>query len=62
MKSCCKECPWKVRNNNNNVFIGHSKKFNKKHNCHMIPSEVTGGVWEIKEQYQCLGNKKFLEK
>ena len=20
MKSCCKECPWKVRNNNNNVW------------------------------------------
>ena len=59
MKNCCKECPWEVRNNNNNTFINHSKKWGKKHNCHMIPPKITGGVWEIKKAYQCLGNKNF---
>ncbi len=60
MKKCCGECPWKVRNKNNDSFIEHSKKFIKKHNCHMISPDLTGGVWEIKEKYQCVGNKKFL--
>ena len=31
MKKCCGECPWKVRNNNNDAFIEHSKKVIKKH-------------------------------
>ena len=61
MKKCCGVCPWKVRNNNNDAFIEHSKKFIKKHNCHMIPSKLTGGVWNIKKEYQCNGNKKFLD-
>ena len=26
----------------------------------MIPSKLTGGVWDIKKEYQCVGNKKFL--
>lgn len=60
MKKCCGECPWKVRNRNNDSFIRHSKKFIKKHNCHMVPSNLTGGVWDIKKEYQCFGNKKFL--
>ena len=35
MEKPCKECPWVVRNKNNDTIIIHSKKWNKKHNCHM---------------------------
>ena len=59
MKKPCIECPWVVRNKNNDNFIEHSKRHNKKHNCHMkLPKD--GGVWEIKEDNQCTGNKNFL--
>ena len=30
----CKECPWVVRNKNNDTIVNHSKKWDKKHNCH----------------------------
>ena len=62
MKKSCKECPWVVRNNNNNNFIKHSKKYNKEHNCHMIPKDKISGVWEYDERYQCYNNKKYLSK
>jgi len=54
-RKCCKECPWEVRNNNNDKFIDHSKKYNKSHNCHMI----TNDVWTSKIETECIGYKKY---
>ena len=56
---CCGECPWKVRNQNNDNFISHSKRFKKKHKCHMKTAE---DIWNVTdEKHQCVGNKKYLE-
>ena len=58
-KKSCKECPWVVRNNFNDMIIGHSMKHDKSHNCHMIPPEKRGGLWETKEETKCIGRKQF---
>jgi len=55
----CKECPWVVRNKFNDMIIGHSIKHDKSHNCHMIPPEKRGGLWETKEETKCIGRKQF---
>lgn len=54
-KKCCKECPWKIRNNNNDTFINHSKEHDKSHNCHML----TNKVWETKPETECKGYKNY---
>jgi hypothetical protein len=58
-KKSCKECPWVVRNKFNDMIIGHSMKHDKPHNCHMIPPEKRGGLWETKEETKCIGRKQF---
>lgn len=58
-KKSCKECPWTVRNNFNDMIIGHSMKYDKSHNCHMIPPDKRGGLWETKEETKCVGRKQF---
>jgi len=58
-KKSCKECPWIVRNRFNDMIIGHSMKHDKPHNCHMIPPEKRGGLWETKEETKCIGRKQF---
>ena len=58
-KKSCKECPWTVRNNFNDMIIGHSTKHDKPHNCHMIPPDKRGGLWETKEETKCIGRKQF---
>lgn len=55
VKKCCKECPWVVRNNNNDAFINHSKNHNKSHNCHMVSKDV----WSTTESHECVGYKKY---
>lgn len=50
--NCCKECPWKIRNNHNDSFINHSKKHNKSHNCHMRTSDI----WNVDPKLECKGN------
>ena len=42
-KNTCKECPWVIRNKFNDMIINHSKKYDKPHNCHMIPTKKRGG-------------------
>ena len=42
----CKECPWVVRNKNNDTIIIHSKKWNKKHNCHMKIKDTNKKLWD----------------
>lgn len=53
----CKECPWRVRNNHNDMIVGFSKRMDKPHNCHM----VNGGknLWEISEKTICYGRKEY---
>jgi len=58
-KKSCKECPWVVRNKFNDMIIGHSMKHDKSHNCHMIPPDKRGGLWETKEETKCIGRKQF---
>lgn len=58
-KKSCKECPWTNRNQFNDMIIGHSMKHDKSHNCHMIPPEKRGGLWETKEETKCIGRKQF---
>jgi len=53
----CIECPWKVRNRNNDVFVSHSKKHDKPHNCHML----TNDVWNCKPSIECAGYKKYKD-
>lgn len=59
---CCKECPWVIRNQFNDMIIEHSKKYDKPHNCHMIPQDKRGGLWDMKEETKCVGRKKFENK
>jgi hypothetical protein len=55
----CKECPWVIRNKNNDSIINHSKRMGKGHNCHMtIKNEK---LWDVVPEFQCLGNKLFLK-
>jgi hypothetical protein len=44
IKKNCKECPWVVRNKNNDTIINHSKRLNKKHNCHMLITGTNMGL------------------
>lgn len=58
MKKHCKECPWVVDNRHNRTITNHSKRLNKKHNCHM----VTKDIWDENKGCQCVGNKLYLSK
>lgn len=60
VKNCCKECPWVVKNNNNESIVKHSKKWNKKHNCHMLIKNKNVKLWDNFPEFQCVGNKKGL--
>lgn len=50
-RKCCNECPWKIRNRNNDIFIEHSKKHDRSHNCHML----TNDVWSTYPSLECVG-------
>ena len=54
----CKECPWRVKNNHNEMIVGFSKKMDKPHNCHMSKN---GGknLWNVKEKTKCQGRKEY---
>lgn len=54
-KKTCRECPWVVENKHNQTIRKHSIKHKKRHNCHMIPYEKSGGLWEYKEEFKCNG-------
>jgi len=58
-KKPCSECPWTIRNKFNDMIIEHSKKYDKAHNCHMIPQEKRGPLWDVKEETKCVGRKQF---
>lgn len=58
-KKQCRECPWVIRNQFNDMIIEHSKKYDKPHNCHMIPQEKRGPLWDVKEETKCVGRNKF---
>ena len=53
----CVECPWKVRNKNNDVFIQHSIKHDKPHNCHMLTTDV----WNVDLKKECAGFKSYKD-
>lgn len=57
--SNCKECPWVVRNRNNDSIINHSKKWGKKHNCHMKIKGTNKKLWGVNTEFQCEGNKNY---
>lgn len=59
-KKPCKECPWVVNNRNNNAIVDHSRKWQKKHNCHMLIKSKELPMWDHNPTYQCLGNKKEI--
>lgn len=56
-KKPCKECPWVVRNKNNDSIVNHSKRLGKKHNCHMVPVSKRKTLWDQEPSHQCVGNK-----
>lgn len=60
MKKHCKECPWVVKNKHNDSIVNHSKRFNKKHNCHMMVDHVGDTLWSENPKCQCVGNKEYL--
>jgi len=62
MSKPCKECPWVVKNKHNDSITTFSKRTGKKHNCHMVPLDKIGSLWDLKEKYQCQGNKLYLNK
>lgn len=62
IEKCCKECPWVVKNKNNESFTNHSKKWFKKHNCHMLIKNKGIKLWDNFPKFQCVGNKKELTK
>ena len=37
----------------------NSKKYDKANNCHMIPTEKRGSLWDVKEETKCAGRKQF---
>jgi|1_EtaG_2_1085319.scaffolds.fasta_scaffold260129_2 hypothetical protein len=49
----CKECPWIVDNKNNNIIRDHSIRYKKKHNCHLLKSDI----WDIEDNKVCKGIK-----
>ena len=55
VKKQCKECPWKVKSQNNTSITTFAKKHNKQHNCHM----VTKNLWDVKEECMCVGSRKL---
>jgi len=57
---CCKECPWDIRNKNNDSIVEHSKKWKKKHNCHMLIKGREFKLWDDFPKFQCIGNKKEI--
>jgi hypothetical protein len=59
MKNCI-ECPWVVRNKNNDTIINHSKKWGKKHNCHMKIKGTNKKLWCNDTEFQCVGNKNYF--
>jgi len=59
MAKPCKECPWVIRNHFNDRIIEHSKNHNKPHNCHMIPPEKRGMLWDCKEETKCVGRHLY---
>ena len=57
MKKHCKECPWIVRNNNNDIILNFVKKTGKPHNCHMT-KKGQENLWSVTdEKIMCLGSK-----
>lgn len=62
MSKPCKECPWVVKNKHNDSITTFSKRTGKKHNCHMVPLDKIGSLWDLKEKHQCQGNKLYLNK
>jgi len=56
IKKNCKECPWVVRNKNNDTIINHSKRLNKKHNCHMLITGTNKKLWTLDPEFECFGS------
>ena len=44
------------------MIIEHSKKYDKPHNCHMIPQDKRGELWNTKEKTKCVGRKQYEER
>jgi hypothetical protein len=61
IKKHCKECPWKVKSQNNTSITEFAKKHNKQHNCHMIDPSKRGSLWDVKEECMCAGSRKQME-
>ena len=57
MKSHCKECPYIIRNRNNDIIVEFSRRTKRLHNCHM--TEGKKDLWEIKDEtLVCYGSKR----
>ncbi len=53
----CKECPWRIKNNHNDMIVEFSIKNNKSHNCHMKTEGKE--LWNTKEKTKCQGRKEY---
>ena len=60
VKKSCKECPWVVKNSHNKRMVDFAKKHKKQHNCHMLPSDKRGFLWNVKEECMCAGSRKHI--
>lgn len=56
MNKPCKECPWVVRNKNNDNIVEFSKRVGVNHNCHMTKAGKNN-LWKVEEGCQCVGRK-----
>ncbi len=57
MKSHCKECPYIIRNRNNDIIVEFSRRTKRLHNCHM--TEGKKDLWKIKDEtLVCYGSKR----
>jgi len=62
MRKQCSECPWKVKSQNNESITSHSKRLNKKHNCHMMLSKNdSNSLWDVKKDYICIGARENIK-
>lgn len=44
MKKMCKECPYKIKSQNNTKLLEFVKKTDKPHSCHMKNSKLWTGI------------------
>ena len=58
-RGTCKECPWVRQGELDKAYVRHSKKHEKKHNCHMLSSDKE--FWDADDETVCIGCEQHFE-